>query len=260
MTLLFIEDEIYTRTGILESVAWEPLGITRVETANDGRSGFAKLAMRPDIVLTDIRMPFQSGLEIAAEAKRADPDCEIVILSSHSDKEYLKAAISLATVAYIEKPVDLGELHQAIAQAVHRRRQSLRLREIDGTEAPSSALLDTLLRQAERYSHPAQMMIRYLAGHYADADLLVETVADQVHLSPIYASAVFKDETGLGLKRTITDIRMEAACALLRKTNLPVADVAEKAGYHGANYFAKLFKKEKGMTPVEYRDSKGTNA
>lgn len=258
MTLLFIEDEIYTRTGILESVNWEMLGITRVETASDGKAGFQKLAIRPDIVLTDIRMPYQSGLEIAAEAKKNDPDCEIVILSSHSDKEYLMTAIALSTVAYIEKPVDIGELSQAIAQAVRRRGQSNRLRRIDGTDAPASAILQSLLRQAPGYSHPAQMMVRYLAGHYADPDLLVDTVAECVHLSPVYASAVFKDETGLGLKRTITDIRMEEACALLIKTNLPVAELAAKVGYHGANYFAKLFKKEMGMTPVEYRESRGT--
>ena len=258
MTLLFIEDEIYTRTGILESVCWEMLGITRVETASDGKAGFQKLAICPDIVLTDIRMPYQSGLEIAAQAKKNDPDCEIIILSSHSDKEYLMTAISLSTVAYIEKPVDLDELNQAIAQAVRRRKQSNRLRRIDGTQTPSSSVLAALLKQSPGYSHPTQMMIRYLAGHYADADLMVETVAECVHLSPVYASAVFKDETGLGLKRTITDIRMEEACALLMSTNLPVAELAAKVGYHGANYFAKLFKKEMGMTPVKYRGSRGT--
>lgn len=258
MTLLFIEDEIYTRTGILESVDWDMLGITRVETANDGKSGFSKLAIRPDIVLTDIRMPYQSGLEIAAKAKKNDPDCEIIILSSHSDKEYLMTAISLSTVAYIEKPVDIAELSHAITQAVRRRRQSARLRRIDGAETPSSAVLLALLKQSSGYSHPTQMMIRYLEGHYPDADLLVENIAECVHLSPIYASALFKEETGLGLKRTITDIRMEEACSLLNATNLPIAELAEKVGYHGANYFAKLFKKEMGMTPIEYRESRGT--
>lgn len=260
MTVLFIEDEIYTRMGILESVNWDMLGITRVETAIDGKSGFEKLAVKPDILLTDIRMPYRSGLEIAAEAKRADPDCEVIILSSHSDKEYLKAAISLSTVAYIEKPVDIEELSRAITQAIRRRRQSIRLRKIDGTDAPSSAVLTMLLKKSSEYSHPTQMMIQYLAGHYADTDLLVDSIATCVHLSTVYASAIFKDETSLKLKRTITDIRMEEACALLMKTNLPIAGIAEKVGYYSANYFAKLFKKEMGMTPIEYRESRGTNA
>ncbi len=256
MTLLFIEDEVYTRIGVVESVRWEALGITRLETASDGKAGLEKLALRPDIVLTDIRMPYHTGLEIAAQAKKNDPDCEIVILSSHSDKEYLFKAISLSTVAYIEKPVDVEELSQALSQAVQRRRQSLRLKKMDGLERPSCETLRQLLGKAVSVSHPTRMMIEHLADHYADPALSVESIAARVHLNPVYASSVFKEETGHGLKRAIMEIRLQEACALLLTTNSPVADIAAKVGYRGANYFTKMFHKEAGLSPNEYRAAK----
>ena len=90
MKLLFVEDEYYTRCGILQSVDWASLGIDEVESASNGQEGLQKLSVHPDILLTDIRMPYISGLDIAKQLKRDDPDSEVIILSSYSDKEYLR--------------------------------------------------------------------------------------------------------------------------------------------------------------------------
>ena len=65
MKLLFAEDEYYTRMGILTSTKWEELGVNRVMTAEDGAQAWELLSERPDILLTDIRMPFRSGIELA---------------------------------------------------------------------------------------------------------------------------------------------------------------------------------------------------
>ena len=103
MTLLFIEDEVYTRIGVVESVRWEALGITRLETACDGKAGLEKLALGPDIVLTDIRMPYHTGLEIAAQAKRNDPDWKSSSSAAIRTRNIFQGHL-LSTVAYIESP------------------------------------------------------------------------------------------------------------------------------------------------------------
>lgn len=251
--LLFIEDEFYTRNGILQSINWENLGITHVQSANDGKIGLEKLSMRPDILLTDIRMPFHSGLEIAAQAKANDPECEIIILSSYSDKEYLFTAISLSTVAYIEKPVDIGELSSAIAQAVARRKQSQRLHEYERLNNPATVPYSLPDPENSQYGHSTRLVLRYIANHYGDPALSVEVLAQQVHLSAVYLSSAFKEDTGKNIKRVITDVRMEKARELLLHTNLPIADIATRSGYYNANYFSKLFRQETGLTPNEYR-------
>ncbi len=248
MTLLLVEDEYYTRTGLLESIRWAELGITTVESAADGKAGMERLRMQPDILLADIRMPFFTGLEIAAQAKRADPDCEIIIISSYSDKEYLKTAITLSTVAYIEKPVDLDELTAALRQAVKRRERSLRTPGERGSE-----ILRDLSR--EQYSQSTRLVLEAIRARYADPDLGLEKLAELVHLNPTYLSGTFKSETGVSLKRVLTGVRLEEACRLLRTTNMPIADIAVKTGYLSPGYFSKLFRKELGVSPNEYREA-----
>lgn len=255
MFLCFVEDEFYTREGILNSVDWQALKIDRLESASDGKSGEALLALRPDILLTDIRLPYHSGLELAATIKEADEDCEIIILSSYSDKEYLFKAISLSAVAYIEKPVDLGKLSTAISQAVERRKRSLSLRDHQGTEERVFDTLEGLIdRSSSSFSHTTYIVLSKLDKDYSNPNLSVESLAEHVHLNPAYLSTVFKKDTGQSLKRLITRVRIQRACFLLRTTNLSVSSISIQIGYRASNYFAHTFRQEMGMTPCEYRD------
>ena len=90
MQLLFCEDEYLTRIGVMQTIPWEEIGITHVDCAKNGQEGMEMLSTHPDILLTDIRMPFVSGLDIATHLKEMDPYSEVIIMSSYSDKEYLK--------------------------------------------------------------------------------------------------------------------------------------------------------------------------
>lgn len=248
MKLLFAEDEYYTRTGLLTTVPWEELGIDQVMTAEDGNQAMELLEARPDLLLTDIRMPFHSGIELAEEARQRDESCEILILSSYSDKEYLKAAISLSAVAYLEKPVRMEQLREALASAVNRKKQTERLRALDRQESASHP------EKPEPLSRPVRMAIEYVQVHYPDPTLSMERLGKMVNLSPDYLSCLFREETGKNLKRYITDIRIAEAKRMLRQTNRAVSEIAKKTGYSSNHYFAKTFRRETGMTPREYRD------
>jgi two-component system, response regulator YesN len=119
MKLLLVEDERLTREGILESVDWMRLQITEVREAVDGMDALAAAELyAPDIVLTDIRMPRMEGVSLAFQLRRKFPNCKIVFMSGYADKEYLKAAITLKAVSYVEKPLDVDELEDALAKAV----------------------------------------------------------------------------------------------------------------------------------------------
>ncbi|MEC0230515.1 response regulator transcription factor [Paenibacillus alba] len=119
MKLLFAEDEKFTREGVLKSVAWERLGITELREAVDGLEAVAIAEQfKPDIVLTDIRMPRMDGIELAFHLRRKYPQCKIVFMSGYADKEYLKAAITLKAVSYVEKPIDIEELEDALQGAI----------------------------------------------------------------------------------------------------------------------------------------------
>lgn len=119
MKLLLVEDERLTREGILESVNWGKLNITEVREAVDGIEALAVTGhYSPDLVLTDIKMPRMDGVALAFQIRRKYPNCKIVFMSGYADKEYLKAAITLKAVSYVEKPLDVNELEEALASAV----------------------------------------------------------------------------------------------------------------------------------------------
>lgn len=158
MLLCFVEDEFYIREGVLSSVDWQALHIDRVEAASDGKAGAALLSMRPDILLTDIRLPYFSGLELANLAKAANADCEVIIISSYSNKEYLFQAISLSAVAYVEKPIDISELSSAISLAVDRRKRSLLFRSQESDTSLSGDVLTDI--SSKPISHTSRIILR----------------------------------------------------------------------------------------------------
>ena len=119
MRLLIADDEDYAREGLIESIPWEKYGIDEIMQAKDGREALTISGwFRPDIVLTDIRMPKLNGLEFAERMIRQCPDSKLLFMSGYMEIEYLKKAISLDAVEFVEKPIELDKVEQAVKKAV----------------------------------------------------------------------------------------------------------------------------------------------
>ncbi|NQX57892.1 response regulator [Paenibacillus qinlingensis] len=118
--LIIVDDEKSTREGLAEFIPWNSLGVSIVECAGSGDEAL-KLAeqIRPDIILSDIKMPGMNGIEFAVLVKAILPDCKFIFLSGYADKEYLKSAIQLRAINYLEKPVNREEVKRAVSLAVH---------------------------------------------------------------------------------------------------------------------------------------------
>ena len=117
--LLIIDDERLTREGLRNHLPWHELGIGMVETARNGIHALEMIkTFTPDVILCDVRMPKMNGIELAKRIRELRPRCKIIFLSGYSDKEYLKSAIHLQAVDYLEKPINLGELSSVVISAV----------------------------------------------------------------------------------------------------------------------------------------------
>ncbi|HYH03571.1 MAG TPA: response regulator [Bacillota bacterium] len=117
--LMIVDDENTTRNSLQELIPWYELGIGEVVTAKNGIIAL-ELAQskQPDILLTDIRMPKMDGLELAKTIREQFPQCQIIFLSGYADKAYLKTAIQLKAVSYIEKPLNPEEIKAVIQETV----------------------------------------------------------------------------------------------------------------------------------------------
>jgi two-component system response regulator YesN len=124
--LLVVDDEIITRDGIADSLRGE-YGIDEIAKADCGAMALGMIdGFKPDIMLTDIRMPMMDGIELAFRVRHLMPDCKIIFMSGYSDKSYLKSAISLKALNYIEKPIDIDDLRDTLQQAVQLKADEVR--------------------------------------------------------------------------------------------------------------------------------------
>ncbi|WMT43025.1 helix-turn-helix domain-containing protein [Paenibacillus sp. D2_2] len=112
-----------------------------------------------------------------------------------------------------------------------------------------SEMQDDLSRH--RKSLVAQVQ-QYIQSHLS-ADLCLQTIADRVHLHPVYLSKVYKKETGENMTEYVYQLRMDKALSLLNNRELKVYEVAEQVGYNNPAYFIRVFKNHFNVTPQEYR-------
>ena len=104
-TALVVDDEQELRQAIIESVDWEKAGFRVVGDAGNGIDAL-ELAekLEPDLILTDIKMPMMTGLELAKQVRELRPATQVVILSGYDDFGYAKAAIEYNIIGYLLKP------------------------------------------------------------------------------------------------------------------------------------------------------------
>ncbi|MDO4339949.1 MAG: response regulator [Eubacteriales bacterium] len=127
MKLLIVDDEELTRTGVISSIDWNSLGIDEVIQADDGINGLeAARIHKPEIILCDVRMPRMDGITMLERLESLLPDTVPIFMSGYSDKDYLKAAIKLKAISYIEKPLDPQEIREAVQEARDLYLQKLR--------------------------------------------------------------------------------------------------------------------------------------
>jgi two-component system response regulator YesN len=113
--VFFVEDEIVTREGIRDNVDWEANGFEFCGEATDGEMALPMLrTARPDVLITDIKMPFMDGLQLSKIVRERMPWVKIIILSGHDEFEYAQQAIKVGVTEYLLKPVTVQNLHQVL--------------------------------------------------------------------------------------------------------------------------------------------------
>lgn len=151
--LLIVDDERTIRNGLARHMDWEKLGIGMVESAGSAEEAFAQCEkIRPDILLSDIRMRGMGGVEMCTQIHAQYPECQIIFVSGYADKEYLKAAISLGAVDYIEKPVRPELLAAAVKKALAACEEQQRKAEADETVAESRGMVGKIVLRALAHS------------------------------------------------------------------------------------------------------------
>ena len=126
MKLLIVDDDRYAREGILSILPLEQLGIQSVMQTHDGRTALEIVRwFCPDVIITDICMPRMNGMEFASAVRSIQPECLIIFITGFAEIDYLKQAIELSAVAFVEKPLEQSELIKAVENAAHKYQERM---------------------------------------------------------------------------------------------------------------------------------------
>lgn len=125
--VFLVEDEMVIRRGIKNSIDWEKEGYIFCGEASDGELAYPMIIKeKPDILITDIRMPFMDGLELCKLVKKELPNIKILILSGYDEFDYAKEAIRLGVTEYLLKPISSGKLLEAlngVSESIRREKE-----------------------------------------------------------------------------------------------------------------------------------------
>ncbi len=242
--IVIIDDEYYFRQSIIKTLG-ELSSDKNIEVVGDaccGEDGIDLVRTHsPDIVFLDINMPMMDGLTVAKLIQAEKLPCKIIIVSGYAEFEYAKKAIPLGVSQYLLKPLQKEDLQQALNEVIAVIKQQ---------KTPDNDMPETLTKS--EYSPVTNRAICFVEENIYDCELLVSTVAEQLHVNYSYLCTLFKKDTDISLNEYIVKRRIEKAKIMFNQGFLKVNLVAKQLGYSDPSYFSKSFKQYTGLTPTEY--------
>ena len=247
--VVLVDDEMLILRGLSTVIPWEELGCRVVGTATNGQAGLEMIReLKPDILLTDIRMPNMDGLTMLAALSMEFPRMQTSVLTAYRDFDYARKALTLGVCRYLLKPSDLNELKEAVQTMV--RRLDL-MPAADGGETG-----DTPGENPDAGNYIVNSALEYIRENCMQPHLSLGSVAEHVYVSQWHLSKLLNRVTGKNFFDLLGSMRIEKARALLRTPGIQIQDVAEQTGYSDVAHFSRNFKKYTGLTPGEYRNGR----
>ncbi|MFA6216751.1 MAG: response regulator [Candidatus Omnitrophota bacterium] len=210
-----------------------------IEAANGSEAlHILKQAHQVGLVILDVMMPGLSGMDVLREIKKADPSISIVILTGYSSKDVAVEALKAHADDYIEKPLDIHKIKEIVDRLLENKLEE------------SGIDTNSIRGKIEK--------IKHFTERNCYKKISLRHVAQEVCLSPKYLSRIFKQVTGGSFSDYRLGLKMEKAKHLLLETGYNINQIADKLAYQNAESFIRIFSKNTGSTPADYRNNRNT--
>ncbi len=239
--VVLVDDESIIIEGLTKAFPWEKYNCKIVGTAPNAMIGTTIIKTEsPDILITDISMPNLTGLEMIQNIKKEFPSLQIIVLTAFRDFDYAREAIRLGVLRYLLKPSKMDELTNAIIEAVEKLDA---IYNGSGKSAVEEVVYDSVI---------VNNTITFIRSNY-EKKLTLKLLADEVYVSEWHLSRLIKKYTDKKINDIINEIRVDKAKELLKNPYLKINDIAISTGFNDTPNFSKVFKRQTGITPNEYR-------
>ena len=212
LKIFLAEDEFVVREGIKKNIDWEAHGYEFVGEAGDGELAYPMIQKeKPDILITDIRMPFMNGLELSKLVKKEFPDTEIIILSGFEEFEYAREGIKIGVAEYLLKPISAASLLaeiEKVAEKIKKRREEEALRKKYLAEMKETASLER--RDLFKHLVSGDVSTSNLIQMAKNVNVSITAVNYCIVLLKLVSSAHAEDEYSRSLVIVDDDLEKEA--------------------------------------------------
>lgn len=258
--IVIIENERLVRRGLILTIDWEDMNTIVVGEAANGEEGIDIIKeKKPDIVISDIKMPKINGLKMIESLQKEQIHTEYIIISGYDEFEFAQNAIRLGVVDFLLKPIEEKELKKAILKVQDRIKTNnnqekliQKLNEIDN----SPYMLYEKYFENHHFDFQNEMISNVLCFISANLTqhLSIDKISEHVKVSSGHLSRTFKKVTGYTILEYITLTRIKKAIEILEQGNHMVSETAYAVGFNDPKYFSNTFHKYVGVTPTEFRN------
>lgn len=261
ISMLVVEKDAKLRESLACLPEWRHVGVTLMGAVGTGEE--ALLLMNngnvPDIVITDIKLPKMSGLEMLEDIKNYWPHVRFIIYTAGGAFCDMQQAIRLQVTDYIKKP-SINELPGAVKGIVEELIQMKEQKEAF-FHKQLCRHLPHLYEQvgSVKNSHDHKHLkiveetISYIKANIDQPTLQLGDVARGVQVSRSHINFIFKEATQMTVNQFIVKLKMEKAACLLQNPHVKVYEVCHRIGYSDQNFFRNTFKKAYGTTPSVFQ-------
>ncbi len=246
MKILIAENEQRARQGISRLIGSIPGNYEVIAQASNGETALELIEqLKPDVVFTDIKMPYMDGITLIQEVRARKLTTEFAVISAYADFQMAQQCISLDVTEYILKPLTKGELETVLAR-LDARIKGQRIypaKEEKETESLRSQYSD---------AHPFVLRALDIIEKDYDKRITQTDLADKLGISSQYFSCIFKKYVGEGFATFLKKYRICQAKKLLQEGRVDKTEVAYKAGFSDIKYFHKVFREVTGKNFSEY--------
>lgn len=251
--VMLLDDEPWQLKGMNEMIPWDSAGFRVAHALEDPADALSFLSVEKiDVLLTDIRMPGLSGLELMERLRQNNVNTEVIFLSGYAEFSYAQDALRMGAYDYLLKPFNIEEMPAFLKR--------LRLFLDKKSDIASLILQDRIENKntGEIQSEGEKLikvMMEYIENHYA-APLSLKELVRNCNTNITTAERLFRKHLETTFIRYLTRVRIKKARALLCGGNNSIEEICFQVGYEDYFYFNKVFKKETGFTPYRYRKDK----
>lgn len=241
---LIIDDEPMMCLGIKEMVNWQAHGFSKIDMRFSYQEGLkAALTGNYHLILCDIRLQEQSGLNIIRKLKEQGVSSGVVIISAYAEFSYAQTALELGVFQYLLKPFPKETLEVCLSRFT--------------SQIPEHIVVEETLEQPEKYdrrrANRMDRILEYIHENATDPTLSLSRVAKAFYMNASYLGQRFHQQNGIKFTDYLNLYRIVKACDFLLNSQFLTYEISEMVGFGNINYFHRVFKKITGVGTEEYR-------